>query len=112
MKTIPQSSKVPDNIEDFDLATIGFLRYSLFRHTYMVGAVQDFLRMHWNHPQIKRKHNIFLRDIKDGIGDMLFLYNEPSDGMDVQSWINFYNEIALYNKIIDKPLTAKDFERV
>jgi hypothetical protein len=67
------------------------LRYSLGRHTYVPGAVQDWISLHWDSLDSNTKV-VIVRDVFEHIYDtnrINSLKLEPMFEYDLQSWENF-----------------------
>ncbi|NDC96518.1 hypothetical protein EB118_07890 [bacterium] len=67
------------------------LRYSLGRHTYVPGAVQDWISDNWDSLDSNTK-TVIVRDVFEHIYDTNRINNlklEPMFEYDLQSWENF-----------------------
>ena len=77
-----------DNDQDIGLITAAALRYSLGRSSYIVPAVQDFIRRHKDNEIIHQNIPLYVRDIN------LYLENNTiTDEYLHKSWANLLSEL-------------------
>lgn len=82
-----------DDIEDADFIIIAALRYALGRSSYAVSVMQDFLRKNWEDPIIMKKHDIFIRDIKEHIDTWEAHCKTENEKYQLQTWKNLLEEL-------------------
>jgi hypothetical protein len=135
MKIQPFSS-VPETSHEFGLMMLSAIRYILTRKSYIVPIGAELLAAHWNHPQVIAMHGNIYRDIKEHLQDEVnhlhwikvqekklsgelgeneypdkdldTLCAELESDMDVRMWVNTYNHLLHYDKLIQEPLTLRD----
>ena len=71
------------------IMVVAALRYSLGRMTYVPGAVQDWIRTHWNDLDSNTKYNI-IKDVFDYLQDEYDPNKEKLfGGYDLKEWEKF-----------------------
>ena len=75
-------------MKDLDLITMAAMRYALPRRSYIVGAVQDFIRENITDEMTKQK---MAKEIKEWVNGEL---SEWSDSYFRESWQQLYDELS------------------
>ena len=71
------------------IMVVSALRYSLGRMTYVPGAIQDWIRIHWDNLDNHTKYNI-IKDVFDHLQDEYESKDKPLfNGYDLQEWEKF-----------------------
>ena len=82
-------------VQDIDLIVMAALRYTLGRSSYMVETMQNFLRAHWDNPNIVRMQHTMLTDMEEFINSWE-KHTEPGsyDMTIFNSWKMLYRELV------------------
>lgn len=82
-------------VYDIDLIVMAALRYTLGRSSYMVETMQNFLRAHWDNPNIVRMQHTMLTDMEEFVNRWEKHTDPGSYDMSIlNSWKILYRELV------------------
>lgn len=82
-------------VHDIDLIVMAALRYTLGRSSYMVETMQNFLRAHWDNPNIVRMQHTMLTDMEEFVNRWEKHTDPGSYDMSIlNSWKILYRELV------------------